>query len=1246
MRAKLHFVLSITIFFTWFCGFSQGYWQPLSSNAASGVNSKSLDQNKFKLEKTLFTRALKAACQDTAAKLYFPDRTGKLIPFAVRETPVFHPDLSRKYPEIQSFTGINPGQHCKVRFSVSPRGISAMLIDYQHGKTSFIEPLGQAADDYHSHEGTPRSGKSGFQCSTKDVALAHKSSGNLVDDQITTTFRIAVSTTGEYTNYHGGTIAGALAAINATLTRVNEVFETDLGVRLQLVPNNDEVIFTNATTDPYNSSLNAQVQNTLTSVIGEANYDVGHLFHFDNDNGNAGFIGSVCVDNRKGSAFSSALVPEGDLYDLDYVAHELGHQFGANHTWSFESEGTGVQAEPASGTTIMGYAGIVEGNNVAPNGDDYFHHGSIAQISNYLETISCGQTTGLANSAPVIVPQENYIIPKGTAFLLSANATDPQGDLLTYTWEQIDDGVVTTDTFGPENVSGANFRSLRPSNSPERYFPQLSRVVAGELEQENPGENDAWETVATVERLLNFALTVRDNNPEGGQVASDSVAIRVVNAAGPFQMSSQNGSEVYTAGSVQEVTWEVANTDRAPVNTQNVDILLSLDGGVSFPIILGENLPNNGAAKVQLPGQASNQARLMVRASNNVFFAVNSADFSIEETAVVLNFENAGYSVCTPNDLVVPFTYETYGGFSSTMSLTVNAPMGISGNFSQASVSANGTVIDLTLENFAGVAAGAYPVEIVASDGTASFSTTIEIHVFEDAFEAVSLQSPSDLSVGTPVNPEFGWMSQINSTEYDIEIATDATFSTIVETATVFSNSYKSQSLNAESSYFWRVRPRNDCGEGTFGTPFSFTTSVVNCTSFDSPDPPQEISAEGTPTVRSAIFFSQDLSIADINVSLEVSHTYLEDLIVRLIAPSGTKVVLISKTCGNLNNITAVFDDEGEPISCGGNPAISGVVQPLGSLSALQGESTFGEWILEIEDTAASDGGSLDAFAIEFCVEGILRPDDDEDGVFDDGDDLCLGTPKGVPVDTSGCPLNIFSATNFAISIQSEACRDSNDGAVTVVVEDTSLIYTATLQGNGIAISEEFEEAQDFQNLSAGSYSLCITGTNGTDNYRESCFEIVINEPEPLAVLATLETEEQQLRLQLSGAALYFIEWNGELVQTSEPQITLNMNTGRNRLKVSTGLTCQGVFEEAYFISDAPILYPNPVSSMLSVALRWPVTEVGIKVYAANGALVLNTSKQVDTEALQLDMSSLSNGLYYLVVASGERYYAGKIMKR
>ncbi|NNE76854.1 MAG: proprotein convertase P, partial [Pricia sp.] len=346
--------------------------------------------------------------------------------------------------------------------------------------------------------------KMDFVCATKDKVLSQipDLTAKPVDGQVLRKYRLAVSATAEYTIEHGGSISDALAAINATVTRINEVFETDLAVTLELVSDTDKVIYTDESTDPYGglSTLGSVGQQAFTDEIGEENYDIGHVFHKGPNGGNAGFIGAICIDNRKGSAYSSSQIPEGDTFDLDFVAHEMGHQMGANHTWSYELEGTLVQVEPGSGSTIMGYAGITENDNVTPNGDDYFHYVSIEQIIETLRLKNCGEIIPITNNPPVVSAVDDYVIPKSTAFILTGSATDPDiDDVLTYAWEQVDNGVVTRASFGPNNPSGANFRSRPPITDPTRYFPMLSRVIQANITQENPDQGSAWETVSDVE---------------------------------------------------------------------------------------------------------------------------------------------------------------------------------------------------------------------------------------------------------------------------------------------------------------------------------------------------------------------------------------------------------------------------------------------------------------------------------------------------------------------------------------------------------------------------------------------------------------------------------------------------------------------------------------------------------------------------------------------------------------------------
>src|SRR6185295_4404483 len=444
------------------------------------------------------------------------------------------------------------------------------------------------------------------------------------------TMRLAQSVTAEYSNFFGATSAAqvglVLAAINATLTRCNGVYEKDLALHLNLIAASTNVIYYNAATDPYSNAQtgaggawNGELQSTLTSVIGEANYDIGHLFGASGGGGNAGCIGCICVNNQKGSGFTSPAdgVPQGDNFDIDYVVHEVGHQMGANHTFSMSNEGTGVNKEPGSGITIMGYAGITS-QDLAPHSIDIFHQASIAQIQSNIAGKTCPITTSIAanNATPVVNAGNNFTIPISTPFALTGSATDANaGDVLTYCWEQNDNASSSqtnaNSVASATKATGPNWISFSPSTSPTRYFPKMATILAGGLVSGPLPGGDAGantEALSSVARTLNFRLTVRDNAPYSssapvsvGQTQFTDMVVTVSSASGPFSVTSPNTAVSYVGGSTQTITWAVASTTASPVSCANVKISLSTDGGQTFPTVLAASTANDGTEALVIP---------------------------------------------------------------------------------------------------------------------------------------------------------------------------------------------------------------------------------------------------------------------------------------------------------------------------------------------------------------------------------------------------------------------------------------------------------------------------------------------------------------------------------------------------------------------------------------------------------------------------------------------------------------------
>ncbi len=443
----------------------------------------------------------------------------------------------------------------------------------------------------------------------------------------TRTFRLAIAATGEYTEFHGGTVSSAMAAIGTLVNRVNQIYGQDLGIQFVLVPNNNLVVYTNKNTDPFTSNdpsttTTQQGQAAFDQRIGNNNYDLGIVLN----TGTYGlaYLSSVCDSQLKGSACMGLPQPTGEAFHI-LVAHEMAHQFGANHTFNSDQQlcsgnrHGSTAVELGSGSTLMSYALLDCGqNSFQPIMDGYFNAESIEEIEAFLNNITlCGTVTTTGNHLPTVLAGPDYAIPKLTPFKLTATGSDPDGDVLSYCWEELDIGPPQM-LADPDNGASPLFRSFPPNTNATRIFPKLNSILQN--------TNFLSEKLPATNRLMHFRVTVRDGQNMGGTAFSD-MHVQVVNSSGSFRFTSHNQPGSFRGA--QTITWDVAGTTAAPINVTQVNLLLSTNGGQNFSIALATNTANDGVETVNFPNLDCSSARLKIEAVNNIFFDINDAGISL-----------------------------------------------------------------------------------------------------------------------------------------------------------------------------------------------------------------------------------------------------------------------------------------------------------------------------------------------------------------------------------------------------------------------------------------------------------------------------------------------------------------------------------------------------------------------------------------------------------------------------------------
>lgn len=619
--------------------------------------------------------------------LKFPDANGKTTSFWIYDNPVMEEELAQDIPNIRSLKAVNienPSTSLSISLSdIFGLHVMGMKTDGSvYYIDSFTKDLNTVIIYDRSHLESP---KTNFICLTEGNETVEKSLSNqtLSLDNKKRTFRLALACTTEYANFHISKAPAnvpnvtikqkkniVLAAMNVTLTRLNQIFERELNIHLNLIANNRDIIF--VTSDNFsNNNANALIDESqieINKIIGSSNYDIGHTF--STGGGGLASLGSVCNSWSKAQGITGSPSPVGDPYDVDYVAHEMGHQFGANHTFNNSCQfniNWPTAMETGSGSTIMSYAGICT-PNVQMNVDPYYHYVSIQEMQTFLSTATCAQQITISNNAPVVFPLVSKTIPYGTPFILSTTATDSDGDQLTYTFEQTNTEIATQPPL-EDATNGPAFRSMAPNSNNYRSFPSESTVLAGTTNS-NGIVSSEWERLANRARTYSFVTTVRDNNPNGGRVVYTQPVLITAANTGPFVITYPNNNPsvaepVWNTGTTKNITWNVAGTTTNNINVSHINILISTDNGVTYTSLVS-NTPNDGNETVTIPTSLNNtyEGRIKIEAVGNIFYTVSKKLTIWDPTASSDKFELADLKVY-PNPakdiLNIEFTSEITG---------------------------------------------------------------------------------------------------------------------------------------------------------------------------------------------------------------------------------------------------------------------------------------------------------------------------------------------------------------------------------------------------------------------------------------------------------------------------------------------------------------------------------------------------------------------------------------------------------
>ncbi len=1139
--------------------------------------------------------------KEKSGTITLPMPDGKVLDFKVWYSPVMHPDLAKKYPSIKTYRIVSvDNSYINGRIGMSNSGLNAVI---RHpGGEVYIDPYGTETTEVYISYFTKDNpapadyakASCGAEFSTEELAAVVEHNEVAVkagEDVFLKKYRFALACTGEWgQNFNNKT--QVMEQMVAATNRVNQSLENEVAVFFELIANNDDLIFLDPISDPY-SVVPSQAdgvhpgrqvlgQNTsvINNAIGNNSYDVGHVFTRSCTDGIAGVasLGSVCTSN-KGSGLSCVGGQNVVNFMVETTIHEIGHQFGASHTWSNCSDASadqlssGTAFEPGSGTTHMSYAGAcASSNNVAGTNDDYFHVSALIQMYSLIAQgngSTCGEIVATDNSAPdVFIDREDgFSIPVFTPFELTGRSVDAEDDNVTYCWEQFNLGPVSV--LGSPIGNAPAFRSFNPTASPTRVFPRMLNILA------NTGSNS--EKLQDISRKYNFMLTVRDNHPGAGGVTWEEIEFESNSAAGPFFVMQPNNNEQLEVGKEYEIRWDVAGTDQAPINCSKVDITLSANGGTDFDIPIATQTDNDGSHTIIVPNHITNDGRIKIKSSDNIFFDVSNFDFDINPPTVpsfFIDVSDMVFDVCTPDVVTVDISTTAFLDFASMVNLEVTSdlPEGSLVTLSESTINPDSGTAQLTLDFNNVNATGTYTVSITGTaDGADSRTQTVQVQLTSTNFDDLSTVGPVHESSGVSEAPTFEWTDAINASTYRIEIGTNPALGTtadiIVEDLTepIYTSTV---TLEKNTVYYWKLFAQNKCSdfESSLNT---FATEALSCRTITTDDLPINISQSATPTIKSTAFVSGSGQVTDVNIqNIKIRHENANDVRLTLISPTGTEAVLLNRECNFNQDINCGFDDSAaSEIACPLNDLK--VYVPEQPLSVFLGEEIVGDWIMQVQDLAAGNGGQFINLELEVCSNAVLE-----------GPTIVNNNPLEVP--TNGA-----NRLNSDVLLTTDANNSADELEYTIITTPVSGMMSVS--GQPVIVGSRFTQSDIEQGRVRYEHDGSTATTDG--------FSFVVQDGE------------------------------GGWIPVTDYELVI----GDNFLSSTEDTDYQ------YYSVD---VFPNPASDYLTVAINSEVRgDFTISLFDMTGKALYNQSIAIDDSVMHhIEATDLPSGMLIVKIQNGANH--------